>query len=350
MPSLTDTAKAVLKNKGKKDLKESIETGLGGQPLTTIAGPAPNEATLRPKSGVEYPEHALGGPQQVIQAPTSLGDGENAGAIANAPVKQDTSAPTSNQVPPEKKKAQAQVDDGYPKSVNEPNAELLSKNDGDDEEDLYKGPDISEELAGFIDALVAEGLNEDQIAEAISENFEIVEEETSPLPENYQVDMSEHVNALLSGENLSEEFKNKAKIIFEAAVKEQVEIEVKKFQEAASATLAEEIEQIQTELSEKTDNYLNYVVENWVKENEVAIETGLRSELTEDFITGLKTLFQEHYIDIPDEKVNVVEELTQTVSNLETRLNEEIANNVELTKNLNESKREKAINTITEGL
>lgn len=346
--SLTEAAKAVLKNKKQTALTEEATQGVGGAPLAVIAANVPNQGTLKPGSGPEAPQHTLGGPSGVIQAPTSLGDGANAGAIAAAPVKQDSSAPTSNQLPPEQRKAQAQVDDGYPKSINQPTAEILSKDS--DDEDIYKGPVISEELQAFIDALVAEGLSEEQIAEAIAENFEIVEEETSTLPENYQVDMSEHVNALLEGEDLSEEFKNKAKTIFEAAVKERVEAELKKFETSYSNALAEEVEKIKTEIGTKTDDYLNYIVENWLTENEVAIETGLRAELTEDFIGGLKNLFQEHYIDIPDDKVNVVEELTQTISNLENRLNEEIETNVTLNKVLSENKKENILTTITEGM
>ena len=119
---------------------------------------------------------------------------------------------------------------------------------------------------------------------------------------------------------------------------------------AYSETLEEHIEQIQEELSSNVDDYLNYVVEQWVSENEVAIEAGLRSELTEDFISGLRNLFAEHYIDIPEDKVSVVEEMGSKVAELEEKLNEEIERNVQLTKVLNESKQNEIVAELCEGL
>ena len=205
-------------------------------------------------------------------------------------------------------------------------------------EDMNEEFELSEELESFIDQLVAEGYDEDQIAEAIEENFEFVTEESEEdVMEDYQVDMSEHVEALLAGEELSEEFKEKAKTIFEAAVKQKVAEELGIIEEAFAATLNEEVSRIEEELSTNVDDYLNYVVEQWTSENEVAIEASLRSELTEDFISGLRNLFAEHYIDIPEDKVNVIEEMGSKVSVLEEKLNEEIERNVVLSKMLNES-------------
>ena len=129
----------------------------------------------------------------------------------------------------------------------------------------------------------------------------------------------------------------KAIAIFEAAVKQKVQEELASIEEAYAETLEEQIEQIQNSLTEDVDNYLNYVVEQWVSENEVAIEAGLRTELTEEFISGLRNLFAEHYIDIPEDKVSVVEEMAEKVAELEVKLNEEIDRNVNLTTALNES-------------
>jgi hypothetical protein len=162
--------------------------------------------------------------------------------------------------------------------------------------------------------------------------------------------MSEDVEALLQGEELSEEFKEKAQTIFEAAVKAKVEQELAAIEEAYAETLEEEVAQIQEQLSSNVDDYLNYVVEQWVAENEVAIEAGLRTELTEEFISGLRTLFAEHYIDIPEDKVSVIEELGDKVSELENKLNEEIERNVTLNKMLSESRRVEVFNNSVDGL
>ena len=219
-----------------------------------------------------------------------------------------------------------------------------------EEEDV----EISEELEAFIDQCLEEGMSEEEIAEAIDENFEILEEDVEELEEDidyeYTVDMSEHVAALFEGEDLSEEFKQKAIAIFEAAVTSTVKSELAAIEEAYADTLEEEVNELKEELSSNVDDYLNYVVENWVSENEVAIEAGLRTELTEEFISGLRSLFAENYIDIPEDKISVVEELGNKVAELENKLNEEIERNVELNAILSESKKTEVMYAMTEGL
>jgi uncharacterized membrane protein YheB (UPF0754 family) len=162
--------------------------------------------------------------------------------------------------------------------------------------------------------------------------------------------MSEHVEALLAGEELSEEFKEKATTIFEAAVKAKLEEEVSLLEQAYAETLEERIAQIEEEISTQVDNYLNYVVEQWIEDNEVAVESALRSELTEDFMAGLRALFAEHFIDVPEAEVQVVEELAQTVEELEAKLNEEIQHNVELTSILEDARKYELTASICEGL
>jgi hypothetical protein len=269
--------------------------------------------------------------------PTSIAK-ENLGAKASAKMGKDTSKSSQSRpgaVVAEKSKKQAEVM----------------------EEDV----EISEELEAFIAEMVEEGYTEEQIAEAIDENFELVseeakdsdeeeEDEEEKMDEEYEVDMSEHVEALFAGEELSEEFKTKALTIFEAAVRQKVEEEIALLEAAYAETLEEQVAQIQEDLSSNVDDYLNYVVEQWVGENEVAIEAGLRSELTEDFISGLRNLFSEHYIDIPEDRVNVVEEMGSTVANLEQKLNEEIERNVQLTRFLNESKQNEILSDAAYGL
>jgi len=160
----------------------------------------------------------------------------------------------------------------------------------------------------------------------------------------------EDVEAMLQGEELSEEFKNKAATIFEAAVTSKVVAIVEEVEKELVEQFEIAVEEIKEDLAAKVDDYLNYMVEEWVKENQVAIETGLRAEIVEDFISGLRDLFAEHYIDIPEDKVNVVEELSAKVEELEDSLNEQIKSAVELKKELNEHKKIEAIYTACEGL
>ena len=162
--------------------------------------------------------------------------------------------------------------------------------------------------------------------------------------------MKEDLDALLGGENLSEEFVTKASTIFEAAVIARAEEVIVEAEIALQEQFETAVEEIKEDLAAKVDDYLNYMVEEWMKENALAIEKGLRAEIVEDFITGLKGLFEEHYIDIPEEKVQVVEELTSKVEELEDALNEQIARGIELTKSLNEQKKIEAIYTACEGL
>ena len=138
------------------------------------------------------------------------------------------------------------------------------------------------------------------------------------------VDVSEDVTALVEGEELTEEFKDKAATIFEAAVKSKLRSEVERIEESKTQEVAEEINRVRDELTEKVDNYMNYVVEEWMKENEIAIERGLKGEIAEDFISGLKSLFEEHYIDVPDEKYDILGTQSEKIDELESKLNEQI--------------------------
>jgi len=144
------------------------------------------------------------------------------------------------------------------------------------------------------------------------------------------VDVSEDVTALTDGEELSEEFKEKASVVFEAAVKSKLRSEVERIEEAKVQEVAEETNRIHTELTEKVDSYMNYVVEEWMKENEIAIERGLKGEIAEDFISGLKNLFTEHYIDVPDEKYDILGTQSTKIDELEAKLNEQIEKSASL--------------------
>ena len=162
--------------------------------------------------------------------------------------------------------------------------------------------------------------------------------------------MDQDVGALLSGENLSEEFKVKATTIFESAVIARSQAILEEVEEAMYEEFEASVEEVKEELSKKLDDYISYMAEEWFKENQLAIEKGLRSEIVEDFIRGMKSLFEEHYIDIPEEKVNVVEELTDRVEDLESSLNEQIKSAVQMKKQINEYKKTEAIHAVCEGL
>jgi hypothetical protein len=161
--------------------------------------------------------------------------------------------------------------------------------------------------------------------------------------EEDSIDVSADVEALTKDENLSEDFKSKAATIFEAAVKSKVTEAKKKIHASYEEKLKEEVETSKSELVEKVDSYLNYVVEEWMAENKLAVERGIKGEIAEDFINGLKKLFEDHYIDVPDEKYNVLEDQASKIEELEKKLNEQIEKNVELNKHNGELKRQDII-------
>lgn len=186
-----------------------------------------------------------------------------------------------------------------------------------------------------------------------SKGVEISEQEKDKKTEERlkSVDVKEHVDALLSNDsNLSEDFKVKAATIFETAVKSKIRSEIKRLEDEYASELIEAQTENRNSLSEKVDNYLNYVVEEWMKENELALERGLKGEIAEDFISGLKTLFEDHYIDVPNEKYDVLEAQADKISTLEKKLEETIQQVVE-TKNSNSDLiKEKVMSDVTSDL
>jgi hypothetical protein len=164
------------------------------------------------------------------------------------------------------------------------------------------------------------------------------------------ISVKEDVEEMFDGQDLSEEFKEKATTIFEAAVNARATLEIVRLEEEYNTRLEEEVSEIIETLEDKVNDYMDYVVENWMEENSVAIESTLRSEIAEDFISNLKNLFTEHYIDVPQDKVNVIEELANKVDELESRLDETISENVELKNFVIESERVNTISDMCEGL
>ena len=169
-----------------------------------------------------------------------------------------------------------------------------------------------------------------------------------------EINVKEDIDALVDGEELSEEFKSKASTIFEAAVHQKVmevaTVKVDELEKEFQADLQEEIISFRDELTEKVDGYLNYVVEEWMRENELALENSLRSEITEEFMGGLKNLFTEHYIEVPDEKVDIVENLFDKVEELEGQLNTQIEENVKTKDELNEYRKNKILEEVSSDL
>ena len=166
-----------------------------------------------------------------------------------------------------------------------------------------------------------------------------------------EIDVKEHVDALVAGDDsLSEEFKQKAATVFEAAIKSKVKEIAEDMQADYDKKLTEETSKSKDELVEKVDSYLAYVVEEWMKENELALERGIKGEIAEDFISGLKKLFEDHYIDVPDEKYNVLEDQSSKIEELNKKLNESIEKNVELSKENGEHKRQNIIDEASEDL
>ena len=165
------------------------------------------------------------------------------------------------------------------------------------------------------------------------------------------IDVAEHVEALLNGEgDLSEEFKTKAATVFEAAVKSKVRSEVERMEEEYNTELEGNITATKEELTEKVDTYLNYVVEEWMKENELAVERGLKGEIAEDFISGLKQLFEDHYVDVPDEKYDVLEAQSEKISELEGKINEMMEASITLKSNNAELVKEQVMSEVSSDL
>jgi AcrR family transcriptional regulator len=204
-----------------------------------------------------------------------------------------------------------------------------------------------EELELDDEEVIAESEEEELEDEDLVEGDE-EEEEEEVVEEEYDID--EDVNALIEGEDLSEEFREKARTIFEAAITSRVG-QIKEDLEALyEERLVEEVEEIKEALSERVDSYLEYVSDEWFTENSLTIEGGLKEELTESFMTGLKGLFEEHYVSIPEDKYNVLESMVEKLDEMETKLNEQIEKNVSLNKRLAESVADGIFEQVSEGL
>ena len=193
---------------------------------------------------------------------------------------------------------------------------------------------------------------EDQTSEEeVVAEEEVTEEEVTELPEiTDEVDIDDDVNALLGGQELSEEFREKAKTIFEAALKSKV-TELREAMEAHyEAKLVEEVEGMKDELIERVDSYLEYVADEWLQENALQVERGIRTEMTESFLEGMRGLFEDHYVSIPEDKYDVVENMVDKLDEMESKLNEQIEKNIAITKSLSEATGGNILSDVSEGL
>ena len=186
--------------------------------------------------------------------------------------------------------------------------------------------------------------------EAEAEEEQVVSEEEVSTEETVEegVDIEEDVNALLGGEELSEEFKEKAKIIFEAALTSKI----KEIQETLEIQYESKLDEarvaLKEDLANRVDSYLEYVCEEWITENQLAVEHGLKTEMTESFLEGMKGLFEEHYVTIPEEKYDVLESMVEKLDEMETKLNEQIEKNIGLNKRLAESVADNILESVSE--
>ena len=198
---------------------------------------------------------------------------------------------------------------------------------------VTKGAKAAEPMKGMKEEEILD--DEETIEEEETSTEEVVAEQETTTEE--EVDIEEDVNALLGGEELSEEFREKAKIIFEAALKSKVAEVTESLEQKYAAKLDEQVAEAKEELAERVDSYLEYVSDEWFQENALVIEHALKTEMTESFLQGMRGLFEEHYVSIPDEKYDVVESMVEKLDDMETKLNEQIEKNISLNKRLSES-------------
>ena len=222
----------------------------------------------------------------------------------------------------------------------------MKKEVADKEKEMMKASKDKEDMKEVADK---EDEKKKEVSEVADKEKEAKKEMTAK-DKVKDMDMKEDVAALTDGEDLSEEFKQKASTIFEAAVKAKLVEEIEKLEGEYETKVDEKVSEVKEEIVDKVDAYLNYVVEEWMKENELAIEKGLRNEITEDFIGGLKSLFESHYINVPQEKYDVIESQAAEIEKLKEEVNQSMEKNIELNQKIAESTREEIINDVSSDL
>ena len=322
-----------------------------------VEGSAPDEPAKRGEKGDKAPQKLKGlgpdgGEAPVIDQPNTSKEGKGEKASPDTAPK-----PASKKASPPKTKS------------SDASAKAEETEHEEEMEDVQEMPKLkSDILAGLVDHMKGmkkedlEKLYGSQILEKDHEEEEEEDEDEDEDEEEKQaasksieqridgMDLTSDVEALVEGEELSEEFKTKAATIFEAAVKSKVRAELEKMQEENNSIMEDLAEKTMTDVVEKVDDYLNYVVEQWMEENELAIERGLKGEIAEDFISGLKNLFEDHYIDVPDEKYDILEANLTKIEELEEKLNKQMDENIQLRKAKGELVKESMIADVANGM
>lgn len=289
------------------------------------------EATAGDKTADAVVPNKEDGEEEDVGGPTPEKDENMVGKLEPAKkVKKDKGEPTKGSAEPEKADSVEESVSQDPKTKSD-FVNIFGKMTKTEMKSMYSAYQSS--------------LQEDESSE---EEEEKVEESFEERISNISV--SEDVEALVKGEELSEEFLQKAETIFESAIKSKLRTEVARLEEEKEASLQEEVESFKSELTEKVDNYLSYVVKEWMEENKLAVENGLKSEIAEEFISGMKNLFEEHYIDVPDEKYNVLEEQSVKIDELEKKLNESLEDNIKMSNKIGSLVRDSLIYEVSEDL
>ncbi len=336
---------AELEEASEKPLGKAADLGLGsdnaGDSVSNAKDPKANVAGADKAEKVEG-EKAKDGGKATVE-PDAKSSPTDVAAKDAKPVSGDAQQKSAGKADaPQKLAAGDEIDhDGEELKENK----KMTKAQALEQIGKMKKADIEEMLASH-----AAKLDEAENA-ATEEELKKLEDQKAEIEEKIKsINVKEDVEALVEGEELSEEFKEKAATIFEAAVKSKIRSEIERIEEESKSEKETEMETFKEEMTEKVDTYLNYVVEEWTKENELAIERGLKGEIAEDFISGLKQLFEDHYIDVPDEKYDVLEAQSEKISELEEKLNEAIQKSVDLTSSNEKLVREQVISEVSEDL
>ena len=255
---------------------------------------------------------------------------------------EDLGGPTPENYSPTNDSAKLKTPGGTLKQVKD----VVNKNAVKAEEVETEGDVVAEKYAESPEKEEMDMKKDDDLAGAPNQKKKMKKEDT----EVEEYDMEDDVNALLGGEELSEEFKAKAKTIFEAAINSKVAEIRATIEEEHEARLAEEVAEEKEALQERVDSYLEYVSDEWMEENQLAIEHGLKTELTESFLSGMRSLFEDNYVTIPDDKYDVLESMVEKLDDMETKLNEQIEKNIGLNSRLSESVADGILESVSDGL
>ena len=255
---------------------------------------------------------------------------------------EDLGGPTPENYSPTNDSAKLKTPGGTLKQVKD----VVNKNAVKAEEVETEGDVVAEKYAESPEKEEMDMKKDDDLAGAPNQKKKMKKEDT----EVEEYDMEDDVNALLGGEELSEEFKAKAKTIFEAAINSKVAEIRATIEEEHEAKLAEEVAEEKEALQERVDSYLEYVSDEWMEENQLAIEHGLKTELTESFLSGMRSLFEDNYVTIPDDKYDVLESMVEKLDDMETKLNEQIEKNIGLNRRLSESVADGILESVSDGL